>query len=147
LVLADALAYANAFSPDLTLDFATLTGAARTALGPELVPFYTDDHQTFLRLLDLSNSEHDPLWPMPLWHGYESAIESDIADLKNDPSAWAQAGSIMAALFLKRFAPTLGVWVHFDIYGWNPIVRHGQKIGAKAQALRASYELIKSYCR
>ncbi len=80
---------------------------------------------------------HDPLWRMPLWDGYEDALKSDVAPLKNDPDAWAQAGSVTAALFLRRFAPKAGAWVHFDVFAWNPRGRPGWPVGAEAQAIRA----------
>jgi leucyl aminopeptidase len=143
LVLADGLTRASEINPDLTLDFATLTGAARIALGPEVVPFYCDDEEIVRRLEIASLSEHDPLWRMPLWAGYKDALESDIADIRNDPQGWAQAGSVTAALFLQRFAPTTGVWAHFDIYGWNPRGVPGYPPGAAAHTLRAVYRLIK----
>ncbi|MDE2355889.1 MAG: leucyl aminopeptidase family protein [Alphaproteobacteria bacterium] len=136
LILADALTRAAEHRPSLTLDFATLTGAARVALGPEVVPFYTDDETLAGDLAAASRTAEDPLWRMPLWPGYAKAVESDVADLKNDPDAWAQAGSVTAALFLKRFAPE-GAWAHFDIYAWNPRGRPGWPVGAEAQTLRA----------
>ncbi|ESQ78548.1 M17 family metallopeptidase [Asticcacaulis sp. YBE204] len=143
LILADALTRASELSPDLTLDFATLTGAARVALGPEVIPFYTDDEEIARRLEVASIAEHDPLWRMPLWAGYRDALESDIADLRNDPQAWAQAGSVTAALFLQKFAPESGAWVHFDVYAWNPRGRPGFPVGAEAQTLRACFHMIK----
>ncbi|HEX4197457.1 MAG TPA: leucyl aminopeptidase family protein [Caulobacteraceae bacterium] len=142
LILADALARAAELAPALTLDFATLTGAARAALGPEVIPFYTDDDGLAAELAAAATSVGDPLWRMPLWPGYEPALDSDIADLKNDPDAWAQAGSVTAALFLKRFAPE-GSWAHFDIYAWNPRGRAGHPVGAEAQAIRAVYEVLR----
>jgi len=84
----------------------------------------------------------DPLWRMPLWAGYADSLDSDIADLKNDPDAWAQAGSVTAALFLQRFAPP-GAWVHLDIFAWNPRGRAGYPAGAEAQAVRAIYAVLK----
>ena len=143
LILADALARAAELEPDLTLDFATLTGAARAALGPEVVPFYTDDEALAAALAAAASDEADPLWRMPLWAGYDGALDSDIADLKNDPDAWAQAGSVTAALFLKRFAPA-GAWAHFDIFAWNPRGRPGWPAGAEAQAIRACYAVLKA---
>jgi leucyl aminopeptidase len=80
---------------------------------------------------------------MPLWDGYDDALDSDIADLKNDPDAWAQAGSVTAALFLRRFAPP-GAWVHFDIYAWNPKARPGYPAGGEAQAIRALFQVLKA---
>ncbi len=143
LILADALARAAELEPALTLDFATLTGAARAALGPEVAPFFTDDDALAAELAAAGAAIADPLWRMPLWAGYEPAIESDIADLKNDPDGWAQAGSVTAALFLKRFAPTAGAWVHFDIFAWIARARPGAPVGAEAQAIRACYQVLK----
>ena len=145
LILADALARAGELAPALTLDFATLTGAARVALGPEVIPFYTDDEDVARRLEVAAIAQYDPLWRMPLWKGYDPALDSDIADVRNDPAGWAQGGSVTAALFLQRFAPETGAWVHFDIYAWNPRGRAGWPVGAEAQTLRAVYQLLKSY--
>ena len=145
LILADALTRAGELEPHLTLDFATLTGAARVALGPEVVPFYCDDEAIVRRLEVASIAQQDPLWRMPLWNGYRDALDSDIADLRNDPAGWAQAGSVTAALFLQRFAPRTGAWVHFDLYAWNPRGRTGWPVGAEAQTLRAVYGLIKAF--
>lgn len=147
LILADALTRAGELEPQLTLDFATLTGAARVALGPEVVPFYSDDEDIVRRLEVSSIARQDPLWRMPLWGGYRDALESDIADLRNDPAGWAQAGSVTAALFLQRFAPKSGAWVHFDLYAWNPRGRTGWPVGAEAQTLRAVYGLIRDLSR
>ncbi len=143
LILADALTRAGELRPALTLDFATLTGAARVALGPDVIPFYTDDDGVAGALGAAAGRTADPLWRMPLWAGYDEAIDSDIADLKNDPDGWAQAGSIAAGLFLKRFAPKDGVWVHFDIFAWNPKGRPGRPAGAEAQAIRAVFAVLK----
>jgi leucyl aminopeptidase len=143
LILADILTRAGEHAPDLTLDFATLTGAARVALGPELPPLYTDDETLAADLLDAGRSVGDPLWRMPLWPGYRAAIESELADLRNDSAGWAQAGSVTAALFLQRFAPTTGSWAHMDIFAWNPRARPGWPEGGEAQALRACFEMLK----
>ena len=144
LILADALARAGEHSPDLTLDFATLTGAARVALGPELPPIYTDDETLAADLLKASAEVRDPLWRMPLWPGYRAAIDSEIADLRNDSAAWAQGGSITAALFLQKFAPTTGVWAHLDVFAWNSRARPGWPEGGEAQGLRAAYAMLKA---
>ncbi len=144
LILADALARANELTPDLTLDFATLTGAARVALGPEVIPFYSDDEDLARQLEVAALATSDPLWRMPLWAGYRDALESDIADLRNDPQGWAQAGSVTAALFLQKFAPKSGKWAHFDIYAWNPRGRPGFPVGAEAQTLRAVFQVLKA---
>jgi leucyl aminopeptidase len=142
LILADALARAAELAPDLTVDLATLTGAARAALGPELPPFYTDDEALAGAIAAAAKAAEDPLWRMPLWAPYDGALDSDIADVKNDPDPWAQAGSVTAALFLKRFAPA-GAWVHFDIFAWNARTRPGFPPGAEAQAIRALYRVLK----
>jgi len=143
LILADALTRAGEHEPDLTLDFATLTGAARIALGPDLPPLYTDDEALAADLLAAAVAVRDPLWRMPLWPGYRAALDTEIADIKNDSSAWAQAGSVTAALFLQKFAPTTGVWAHMDIFAWNPRARPGFPEGGEAQALRACYAMLK----
>ena len=144
LVLADALARASEHGPDLTLDFATLTGAARVALGPELPPLFTDDETLAAELLAAGRAVGDPLWRMPLWPGYRAAIDSDIADVRNDSASWAQAGSVTAALFLQKFAPTTGAWAHMDIFAWNPRNRPGWPEGGEAQALRACYAMLRT---
>jgi leucyl aminopeptidase len=143
LILADALARAGELTPDLTIDLATLTGAARVALGPDVVPFYTDDDALAAEIAAAAAKVGDPVWRMPLWSGYDSAIDSDIADVANDGDAWAQAGSVIAALFLKRFAPP-GPWAHFDIFAWNPRSRPGWPKGAEAQAIRGLFEMLKA---
>ena len=141
LILADALARAAELQPELTIDMATLTGAARAALGPQVIPFFTDDDKLAREIETASARMSDPLWRLPLWGGYVEAVEGEIADLRNDPEGWAQAGSITAALFLRRFAPEAG-WVHLDIFAWNPKSRPGCPVGAEAQAIRALYDLI-----
>ncbi len=142
LILADALTRAAEFDPVLTLDLATLTGAARMAVGPQIVPFWTADDGLAAEIAAAGITQFDPLWRLPLWAGYEGALDSDIADLKNDPDAWAQAGSVTAALFLQRFAPASGSWAHFDIFGWNPKAGPGRPSGAEAQAIRALLAVI-----
>ena len=130
--------------PRLTLDLATLTGAARVALGPQVIPFFTPDDALADQIAAASLAVDDPLWRLPLWAGYAEALDSDIADLKNDPDGWAQAGSVTAALFLKRFAPQTGAWVHFDIFAWNPKARPGFASGAEVQAIRALFHMIRA---
>jgi len=148
LILADALTRAAELRPDLTIDLATLTGAARAALGPQVIPFYTADEALAGEVARAGEDLGDPLWRMPLWAGYEDALDSDIADLKNDPDGWAQAGSVTAALFLQRFAPQManheGTWMHLDIFAWNPRGRPGFPAGAEAQAIRALYAVLKA---
>ena len=142
LILADALTRAEELAPVLTIDMATLTGAARVALGPQVIPFYTEDDGLAGELAGAAADVGDPLWRMPLWAGYEESLDSDIADIKNDPDGWAQAGSVTAALFLKRFAPQ-GAWVHLDIFAWNPRGRPGHPAGAVALAFRALFAVLK----
>jgi leucyl aminopeptidase len=143
LILADALTRAGEHGPELTIDFATLTGAARMALGPELPPVYCDDETLVADLLAAAHRVSDPLWRMPLWPGYRSSVEAEIADLRNDSAAWAQAGSVTAALFLQRFAPTTGAWAHLDVFAWNPRGRPGWPEGGEAQGLRAAWEMLR----
>lgn len=143
LVLADILTRAEEHEPDLTLDFATLTGAARIALGPELPPLYTDDAALADDLLKASVDVSDPVWRMPLWAGYRSSIDSEIADIRNDSAGWAQAGSVTAALFLQRFAPATGSWAHLDVFAWNPRSRPGWPEGGEVQGLRAVFEMLR----
>ena len=143
LILADILTRAGEHAPDLTLDFATLTGAARVALGPELPPLYTDDEALAADLLEAGRAVSDPLWRMPLWPGYRASIDSELADVRNDSAGWAQAGSVTAALFLQKFAPATGSWAHMDIFAWNPRARPGWPEGGEAQALRACFEMLK----
>jgi leucyl aminopeptidase len=141
LILADALTRAAEFSPDLTIDLATLTGAARVALGPQLPPFMTDDEALAAAIMAASEAVEDPLWRLPLWKGYVEALDSDVADLKNDPDAWAQAGAVTAGLFLQRFAPE-GAWVHLDIFAWNPKGRPGVPAGGEVMAILALFRLL-----
>jgi len=140
LILADALTYADEGEPELLLDFATLTGAARVALGPDLPPFYTDDEALAAEITQFSRLHHDPVWRMPLWQPYASLLEGKISDL-NNISGGPFAGSITAALFLKRFVTTPS-WVHFDVYGWNPSTKPGRPEGGEIQSARLLYELI-----
>jgi len=140
LVLCDALAFADAEHPDLIIDFATLTGAARVALGPELPALFGNDERVVDELARLAAAEHDPLWPMPLWAGYEDELASKIADLNNVASS-TFAGAIFGALFLKRFV-TESSWVHIDLFAWNPKDRPGRGVGAEAQALRGVYRYL-----
>jgi len=142
LILADALTRAGELEPALTIDMATLTGAARIALGPQLPPFYTDDDELAAQIDSAAKAESDPLWRMPLWKPYADALDSDVAEIKNDPDGWAQAGSVTAALFLQKFAPT-GPWVHLDIFAWNPRARPGFPGGGEAQAIRGLYRMIR----
>ena len=142
LVLADALTEADSERPDLLIDLATLTGAARTALGPELPAAYSPDEGLLAAARACGEAEADPLWPMPLWGGYEDELASKLADLGN-VSASPFAGSVIAALFLKRFVATTVPWLHVDLYAWNPKERPGRPVGAEAQCVRGLYQLIR----
>jgi leucyl aminopeptidase len=141
LVLCDALALADSERPDLIIDFATLTGAARVALGPELPALFGNDESIVTELARMAGVEHDPLWPMPLWLGYEDELASKIADLNNiAPSTLA--GAIFGALFLKRFVSDSTPWLHIDLYAWNSKDRPGRGVGAEAQGLRGVYRYL-----
>ena len=146
LILADALALADEEAPDLLFDFATLTGAARVALGPDLPPFYTWDDDLAALIAASAARVEDPVWRLPLWPPYESMLESKAADLDNAPSG-GFAGSITAALFLARFVSATKAWAHFDIYGWSPKARaHGPQ-GGEVQAARAVFEALETRYR
>jgi leucyl aminopeptidase len=142
LVLADALTEACSESPDLLVDLATLTGAARVALGPELPAAFCGDPQLLCALQHEGTAQGDPLWPMPLWGAYEEDLSSRVADLNNASSS-GFAGAITAALFLKRFVTDPARWIHVDLYGWNPKERPGRPVGGEAQVIRALYGLIR----
>ncbi|MFZ2030655.1 MAG: leucyl aminopeptidase family protein [Vitreimonas sp.] len=142
LILADALARASEDHPALLLDFATLTGAARIALGPDIPPFYANDDALAAELVSASIETSDPIWRMPLWDAYEGDMDSPIADLKNTGDG-AFAGSIYAALFLRRFVDA-PAWAHFDIFAWAPKDRPSRPAGGEAQALRACWRVLKS---
>ena len=143
LILADALALGDEEGPDLMVDMATLTGAARVALGPELPPFYTDDEALAADLAGRAAAENDPLWRMPLWRPYESLLDSKTADI-NNVSSGNQGGSITAALFLSRFVAQAKAWVHLDVYAWVPSAKSARPEGGECQAARALYALIKA---
>jgi leucyl aminopeptidase len=143
LVLADALALACEEEPDLLIDMATLTGAARVALGPDLPPFYTEDEPLASDLHAAGLHTADPLWRMPFWMPYDSYLKSKVADVNhifNGPFA----GSITAALFLKRFVKNVRRYVHLDIYGWVPRALPGKPAGGEPQAARAVFEVIRN---
>ncbi|UWU28263.1 M17 family metallopeptidase [Rhizobium sp. WSM1274] len=146
LILADALAYADEEEPELLIDMATLTGAARVALGPDLPPFFTDDANLAHDLTEASLETDDPLWRLPLYSGYEKDIRAKFADLTNAP-AGGMAGAITAALFLKRFVSRAKSWVHIDIFGWAPSERPHSPGGGEAQAIRALFHHIRESLR
>jgi leucyl aminopeptidase len=142
LVLADALAEADREEPALLVDLATLTGAARVALGPELPAIYSLPAELAQELRDIGERESDPMWPMPLWSGYDDDLASRVADL-NNVSSTPFAGSIIGALFLKRFVTRTRNWLHADVYAWNARERPGRPIGADPHTVRALYRLIR----
>jgi leucyl aminopeptidase len=142
LILADALTLADEEKPDLIVDFATLTGAARVALGPEVSPFFTDDDALAADLTRAAESEADPLWRLPLWRPYDKMLESKVADLSN-VGAGGHGGAITAALFLRRFV-TAQSWLHLDIFAWSPAARPGRPEGGDCQSARALYALLKT---
>jgi len=141
LVLCDALAAADVENPDLLVDLATLTGAARVALGPELPALYGNRAATVEALARHGRELGDPLWPMPLWDGYEDEIASRVGDM-NNVSASPFAGSIIGGLFLRRFVTEARDWLHVDLYAWNGKERPGRPVGAEPQAVRALYALL-----
>ena len=143
LVLADALTFACEHEPELVIDMATLTGAARVALGPDLPPYYTDDETLSDEISKAALQENDPVWRMPLYKGYEADVKTRIADLTNAPSG-GFAGSITAALFLKRFVTEGTSWVHLDIYGWNPKERAHSPMGGEAQAIHTLFSVLEA---
>jgi leucyl aminopeptidase len=140
LILADALALADEDKPALIADFATLTGAARIALGPEVPAFFTDDDDLANRLLAYATAEADPLWRLPLWRPYDEMLESKVADINNVGST-GQAGAITAALFMRRFVSAKS-WVHFDLFAWTPRAKPGRPEGGECQTARALYALL-----
>lgn len=142
LILGDALTRAGEDKPELILDFATLTGAARVALGPDLPPLFTDDEGLAADLLAAAASEQDPVWRLPLWDGYDEMLKSDIADMVNAPDG-GFAGAITAALFLRRFVPKDTAWAHLDVFAWRPSGKPGRPKGGDAYALRAAYRMLK----
>jgi leucyl aminopeptidase len=142
LILGDALALADEENPELIIDMATLTGAARVALGPDLPPLYSNDDALANELMAAGAAADDPLWRLPLWAPYESMIGSKIADV-NNAGQGGFAGSITAALFLQRFVKQTKAWAHLDIFGWAPEARPGRPFGGTDQGIRAVYGMLK----
>jgi len=141
LILADALTLADEDEPDLLIDMATLTGAARVALGPDLPPFFTDDEALAASLTAAADAVYDPIWRLPLWKPYDAKLVSRVADV-NNVTTDGFAGAITAALFLRRFVERAGSWAHFDIFAWNPMDRPHGPLGGEAQAIRALERVV-----
>jgi leucyl aminopeptidase len=141
LVLADALALADEAPADLTVSMATLTGAARVAVGPDIAPFFTDDAPLAAALASAGERVRDPVWRLPFHPGYEPMIEPQVADLDNAPKG-GMAGAITAALFLRRFVSESPRYAHFDVYGWQPSPAPGRPKGGVGQGARALLEAL-----
>lgn len=143
LILGDALAKAAEANPALILDFATLTGAARVALGPDLPALFANDDELADALLAAGTAEDDPTWRLPLWPGYADMLKSDVADLNNSPEG-GFAGATTAAMFLDKFVPKNVPWAHFDTFAWRPSAKPGRPKGGEALGLRAAWSMLKS---
>lgn len=144
LILADALAKAAEAEPALMIDFATLTGAARVALGPELPATFANDDATADVALAAGLAVDDPLWRLPLHEGYDELLRSDIADLNNAPEG-GMAGAVTAALFLQRFVPAATPWLHLDTFAWMPSAKPGRPKGGEALGLRAIWRFLQRW--
>jgi leucyl aminopeptidase len=143
VILADALTAADEEAPDLLIDVATLTGAARVALGPEIGVYFCDDDDVSRALDDASRVAQDPLWRLPLWPNYRKRIDSAVGDILNlAPND--TAGAITAALLLKDFVEHAKVWIHLDVFGWNDLVSPGRPASGEPTALRALFHLIQT---
>jgi leucyl aminopeptidase len=141
LILCDALAFAAEHKPDLLVDFATLTGAARIALGPDLPAVFANRDEVADALLDAARTQHDPVWRLPLWPSYRAMLASSVADTCNT-GASRHAGAITAALYLQNFVPAGVPWLHVDVYAWNEADRPGRPRGGEAQSLRAFHAFL-----
>ncbi len=141
LVLGDALTKAGEDAPDLTIDFATLTGAARVALGPDLPALFTDDEGLAADMAEAGAAVDDPVWRLPLWDGYADMLKSDVADIANAGEG-GFAGAITAALFLRRFVPEGAAWMHLDTFAWRPAAKPGRAKGGEALGLRSAFALL-----
>jgi leucyl aminopeptidase len=143
LILADAITKAAEGEPELLLDFATLTGAARIALGPDLPALFANDDRLAGDLLAGGEAVSDPVWRMPLWKHYNEMFASDVADLGNASEA-PLAGAVTAALFLQKFVPEGLAWAHLDTFAWRPAAKPGRPKGGDAQGLRAAWHMLKA---
>jgi leucyl aminopeptidase len=143
LILADALAKAVEEKPQLMIDFATLTGAARIALGPDLPAFFANDDEIASSAQQAATDVEDPLWRMPLWDPYDEMLKSDVADFANAANS-PMAGCIIAAMFLKKFVPNEIAWAHLDTYAWREQAKPGRPKGGEALGLRAMFALLEN---
>ena len=143
LILADAITLADEESPDMIIDMATLTGAARVALGPEIVPFYSSCDDVAKELKEIGKIEQDPIWQLPFFEPYNTWLDNDISDINNSPNT-PFAGSIIAAEFLKRFIKNTEKYLHFDVYSWNNGSNKFIPKGGAAQGIRAIYTYLKN---
>lgn len=143
LILGDALTLAGEGGAELIVDFATLTGAARIALGPDLPPLFANDDALADAILSAGTASDDPLWRMPLWSGYDEMLKSDLADMTNSPSG-GFAGAITAALFLQHFVPAGTAWAHIDTFAWRPAAKPGRPAGGAALGLRAVWAMLRT---
>jgi leucyl aminopeptidase len=141
LVLGDALARAGEDQPELIIDFATLTGAARVALGPDLPAIFANDDELAASIEAAARRVTDPVWRMPLWDGYDEMLKSDLADVSNAADS-PMAGAVTAALFLRRFVPEGTPWAHLDTFAWRPTARPGRPKGGDAMGLRAVFSML-----
>jgi leucyl aminopeptidase len=145
LILADALALADEETPDLIVDFATLTGAARVALGPDLPAFYSTDDALAADVVTAGLRINDPVWRLPFWAPYDELLASRVADV-NHISSGPFAGSITAALFLKRFVEKARIYAHVDMFAWTPTAKPGRPQGAEPQVARLMLETVEAHC-
>lgn len=145
MVLCDALAFAAESEPDLILDFATLTGAARVALGPDLPALFANDDAVAAAWISAGERLHDPVWRMPLWRAYLHYLDSSVADVANSGSR--MAGAVTAALYLEKFIPDGQCWAHLDVYAWNDTDRPGRPRGGEAMALRSVWAMLQARYR
>ena len=141
LILCDALTEADSDKPDLLIDCATLTGAARVALGTEIPAFFTGDDKLAAELMTHVNAQADPAWRLPLWKNYRSQLDTNAADLSNDPDS-SYGGAITAALYLQEFVSMTPSWLHIDMMAWNPTTKPGRPLGGEAMVIRALYALL-----
>jgi leucyl aminopeptidase len=143
LILGDALSKACEDHPELLIDFATLTGAARTALGPDLPALFTNDEALASEIAEAGMAVDDPVWRLPLWDGYDEWLKSPVADLNNSSSV-AMAGASTAALFLRNFVENGTVWTHLDTFAWRNAAKPGRPKGGEALGVRAHWEMLKN---